>query len=66
MKSEAKKKSTQIKVNNNKTGGGKREVGEPSYIEELVLGMIGDVPVSGDPHTNESACSFSYTSNSLR
>lgn len=66
MKCEIKKKSTQINKNDRQTGGGKRTVSELNSIEEVVIRMLGDVPISGDPNTNESAVSFSFTSNSPR
>lgn len=43
------------------TGGGQSE--QLDAVEERILDTIGNVPISGDPFTNESTLKFDFNKN---
>lgn len=58
MKCNAKTKSVEHKKNMSKTGGGNYEVYVSTPIDEIIIEIIGDVPIFGQPHTAEPIINF--------
>lgn len=65
MKCNAKSKSALVKKSFGKTGGGESEYADGlESIDEDIVEIIGQVPISGQPHTAEPLISFEgYTMN---
>lgn len=58
-----KKKQTCIKRDLTGTGGGPAQSEQLDAVEERILDTIGEVPISGDPYTNESTLQFDFNEN---
>ncbi|XP_050065583.1 uncharacterized protein LOC126554567 [Aphis gossypii] len=62
LKADAKKKQAQINKNLKGTGGGPSTAGSLDSLSETVVGMIGVVPISGDPLITDYPICFDFDS----
>jgi len=59
MKCNAKTRCIELKKSTRKTGGGSYELeNELAPLDEKIVGIIGDVPIYGQPNTLEPNVSF--------
>lgn len=60
MKGNAKSKKAKLNLNFRTTGGGESIATPLNKLDESLVGIIGEVPITGDPRIMESSVSFDF------